>query len=510
MEIISQRPHASGAQEPRSFEDSLREMLASSPYLGLSLGLHVVLLLLLATAPDAPALDPERTIVASPEPPAEPPPPPPPPDEPPPIEPPEEPVETPQIIEDVVPVDVPVSTAPVVEGREDPGDLGLIGLGGGGPTPGTGRGIPPHRATREGPPLIIRSIDQALDWLARHQAEDGSWSCAGFDASCRQQPPCDGLGSPQYDVGVTGLALLAFLGAGNTHESGRYRQTVRRGLRYLTDVQGPDGNFGNALYGRHTYDHVLATLALVEAYALTGSRLFRGPAEDGLAHLYAIRNPGAAWRYAPFHPEMASTGNDMSVTGWAIMAMAEARDCGLPVDPVALEDAWLYLEEMTDPETGVTGYYDRGGRPARESGVMEQRWPHEQSESMTAVGVLCRIFADRELARPGNREAVEKGVAVIARLPPVWDDERPGRRDFYFWYYGSTALYQYGGKAWEDWQVRLLPAIAEQQRSEGEARGSWDPQHDPWGNQGGRIYATAILTLTLEAYFRFPSALGAH
>jgi len=46
-----------------------------------------------------------------------------------------------------------------------------------------------------------------------------------------------------HDVGITGLALLAFLGAGNTPKDGKYAEQVKNGLKYLVDVQQSNGNF---------------------------------------------------------------------------------------------------------------------------------------------------------------------------------------------------------------------------------------------------------------------------
>ena len=103
-------------------------------------------------------------------------------------------------------------------------------------------------------------------WVARLAA-------AAFDEECGKQGDdviCWGLGSPLHDVGITALSLLAFLGAGETNKSGKYRDTVKKALRWLTDVQDPTtGNFGNDQIGQHTYDHIIATLAMTEAYALT-------------------------------------------------------------------------------------------------------------------------------------------------------------------------------------------------------------------------------------------------
>jgi hypothetical protein len=516
VDPVTQRAHAPGAAGPRSFEDALRELLHDSPFFAVSALLHVLLLLLFAVAPAEPARDPDRVLIATAE--DSPPPPPPPPPIPPPteIEKPEPFTELPTPDETAVELpndaddrfDTPFTTV-----GDDIADAGEIGVGPG--TSGAGGPLGSKYIWRDGggdvPPPIDIAVTRALDWLARHQAHDGSWSCAGFDAQCRDSPACDGAGSPEFDVGVSSLALLAFLGAGQTPRRGEHAAVVGRGLRFLADVQRADGNFGNPALSRHTYDHALATLAMVEAYALSGGdRIFRKPAEAGLKHLSRIRNPGGAWRYAEFHPDMALAPNDVSVTGWAIMALTSARDCGLPFDAVALQDALLFLDEMTDPATGVTGYTARGGRPARQAGVMAARWPADESESMTAVAVLCRIFADDALSRPGARELVDRGAAVVARMKPLWSEDRPGRRDYYSWYYGSYALYQVGGQAWRDWEVTLVPVVAKHQLTEGDALGSWDPQHDPWGGEGGRVYSTAILALTMEVFSRYPTVLGSH
>ena len=78
-----------------------------------------------------------------------------------------------------------------------------------------------------------KSVDAALAWLARHQADDGAWYAAAFSEQC-EGAKCSGPGEPLYTPGLTGMALLAFLEDGNTHRTGEYADTVRRALRYLT------------------------------------------------------------------------------------------------------------------------------------------------------------------------------------------------------------------------------------------------------------------------------------
>jgi hypothetical protein len=70
------------------------------------------------------------------------------------------------------------------------------------------------------------AVNLGLDWLARHQEADGSWSF--------QHGP-DDPGTMVCPTAATGLALLAFLGAGHTHKKGDYKSHVTLGLKYLTD-----------------------------------------------------------------------------------------------------------------------------------------------------------------------------------------------------------------------------------------------------------------------------------
>ena len=45
--------------------------------------------------------------------------------------------------------------------------------------------------------------------------------------------------------------------------------------------------------------------------------------------------------------------------------------------------------------------------------------------------------------------------------------------------------------------------IVRRQKTKGHQAGSWDPDDSSWGTYGGRIYCTALATLSLEVYYRF-------
>jgi hypothetical protein len=122
---------------------------------------------------------------------------------------------------------------------------------------------------------------------------------------------------------------------------------------------------------------------------------------------------------------------------------------------------------------------------------------------MTAVALLCRVFLGQT---PETHPVMSLAADTMLKLPPVWDTTS-GAIDMYYWYYASFALYQMGGKWWDPWNKKMTAAVLRSQRQDGNAKGSWDPV-DPWGDDGGRVYSTAIMCLCLEVYYRYGKILG--
>ena len=81
-----------------------------------------------------------------------------------------------------------------------------------------------------------------------------------------------GAGSATADAGATGLALLCYLAAGQTHKTrGPYRMNIERGLVWLVRHQERDGNLAKGCISP-MYSHAMATMALCEAFGLSGDR----------------------------------------------------------------------------------------------------------------------------------------------------------------------------------------------------------------------------------------------
>jgi hypothetical protein len=381
-----------------------------------------------------------------------------------------------------------------------------------GPAGGAFRGRGGEKgAVPGGPNPREDAVLHALRWLAAHQSEDGGWEAAGFDKWCDRKPHTgerpDGDGKPMYDVGVTGLALCAFLGAGYTNRGEHeFASVVRKGLAYLKNMQDVEGCFGPRSTQHYIYNHACASLAMVEAYGMTESELLKLPAQRALNFIAISRNPYFVWRYG-----VKPGDNDSSVTGWMMMALksaqlinADAVKRGKPAPLILDEEAFdgvrAWFDKMTDPDYGRVGYIARGSGAARPQELVD-RFPAEKSESMTAVGMLARIFLGDD---PRRDPLIKKGADLCAKLLPTWN-VNDGSIDMYYWYYATLALFQIGGEHWTAWSGALGRAAIPNQRLDGtycSFKGSWDPV-DPWGPDGGRVYATALLAMCLEVHYRY-------
>ena len=109
------------------------------------------------------------------------------------------------------------------------------------------------------------------------------------------------------------------------------------------------------------------------------------------------------------------------------------------------------------------------------------------------------VAACRQLLPRTRTRSLTPLLDQIARHPPQWEDTQ---RNYYYWYYGTYALFQAGGQRWRRWNLAMQDALLPHQRDAGCARGSWDAIGE-WCLVGGRVYATALNALTLEIYYRY-------
>lgn len=341
-----------------------------------------------------------------------------------------------------------------------------------------------------------RAVELSLRWLAAHQNPAGYWDADGFDAYCPDGDRCIGRAGlvktdeegvdrqnagKEADVGVTALALLAFLGAGYTHEEGQYADQIDRTLSWLIRQQQPDGYLGGqATHFEKTYCHAMATYALAEALSLqsdlSSDARLRTPLTLATQYIVDNQNPDGGWRY------VKGQSSDMSIFGWQLMALKSAEIAGIPAPESTRAGMIRFLKDRSlGSNKGLAGYRLIGGQPL------------PPTDSMTAEALFCKQVLGISRTNPASLEAVGH---MLSRLP------RPSSHNLYYWYYGTLAMYQYGGPPWRQWNDALRDTLVAEQRTQGHATGSWDPKA-PWGAYGGRIFSTALSALCLEVYYRF-------
>jgi hypothetical protein len=350
-----------------------------------------------------------------------------------------------------------------------------------------------HRFNTERTPRDNRSaIDRGLEYLARTQCDDGCWR---FNDPHRTADAFPQPSSLRAESAATGLALLAFLGAGHDHFDGRYRRVIQDGLGFLVRIQQHRGEFfdDDDAAGKITrfYSHGIATLALCEAYGMTGDQRLRTPAQRALDHLAGkLESETLARRDLP------SASDDASIIGWQLATLRSGQLAGLKVGP----------ETLARIGDNLSASHDH----AAESG--------SQSDTIsTAVGMAVELH----LGGARSAERLRLAAEELLAHPPAFDDQPAEdeanaadnpRRDTYYWYYGSQAMYYLGGDDWQAWSEQLYPRLIQSQVASGPIAGSWEPANIATSQRSDtstRHYVTAMNLLSLETEQRRPTRVGA-
>ena len=139
--------------------------------------------------------------------------------------------------------------------------------------------------------LRRRPVQAALDWLAANQGADGRWDCSRHGGGRETQDAGHDRGGAggEADTGITGPGPPGVSRRRPDAPGRPLPATVQRGLEFLLRSQAADGNLaGNAELFARMYCHGMATLALSEAYAMTGDQRLR-PYVDRALQLHAPR-----------------------------------------------------------------------------------------------------------------------------------------------------------------------------------------------------------------------------
>lgn len=325
-------------------------------------------------------------------------------------------------------------------------------------------------------PASEQAVLRALRWLQSQQQSDGTW------------------GATQFKGAFTGLAVLCFLGHGETPQtSHEFGVVVTNAINALvTEGTRNQGrlNFGNDnLTGQASaYEHGICTYAACEAYTMTKDQRLVPIIQQAVDYIVKGQRPDGGWAYGySLAPDDAKQiKSDTSVSGWQIQALKAAHLTGIPgldktVHPI-LDLAMKNMDRVFNPKDGTFGYRRAG----------------DGHFFLTGVGVLAKLFwlgkVDHE-THEGLKTIQSKDLSYTG-----------ADCNLYAWYYDTQACYQAQGGAWDWWKGRFQDQLTGQQSGDG----SWPPTvgAEPGGlgklpEGDGPLYRTTLCCLMLEVFYRY-------
>lgn len=314
------------------------------------------------------------------------------------------------------------------------------------------------------------AVEKALRRLADGQSVSGLWEAP--------------RGSPAkvHEVGVTGLALMAFAANGSTHKNGPFAGVVERGINGLRALQ--KGGLIGAPEGNYMYNHAIATIALLEVFLRSGKDPdLRVACHEAVEFLVLAQNETGGWRYRKEDPVA-----DLSVTVWVLQALrtavlADFRDLAV--------GALIRARRMLEALRLQDGRYLYGvGFPQDESRLRDPAWWTTRLAMGAYGSLLCTQGIDRG--------QIEANAKVLLEVPLVHPEA--AQNDWSRLYYGSLLMFQIQGDLFAVWWRKVAPAVADLQAPDG----SFPPAFDKWSELGGAAYSTAMGALVLQTHHRFP------
>lgn len=319
-----------------------------------------------------------------------------------------------------------------------------------------------------------QAVLQGLRWLKETQNEDGSWT-----------------GSNQ--CAMTGFALLALLGHGESPGSAEFGETCLKAIQFLVKRgEAKGGVLSSSGEKNHLpYEHAIATQALAEALVFCENESLAVPGlRDAVfkAGQFIVSNQheSGGWDYG--YSESGVRGGDLSISSWQIGALAACQKSGVPLRNLTLcmKKALDYVEKRQGADGGF-GYSGRG----------DTHSPNGY-HTLTGAGMLCLEEGGRG-GQPAVRSAF-KYVEKKSRFHFNGED-----CDLYGQYYESLALRQRGGEFWKLHQARVMRQLVENQQPDGAWKapgGGKKPNAVAAAFTSNVHYRNCLCLLILESYYR--------
>lgn len=323
-------------------------------------------------------------------------------------------------------------------------------------------------------------VVNALRWLKKTQAADGSW--------------------PETKPAMTALALLTFLGHGETDKSREFGITVDRAIQFLLQSQEGNGHFKGR--DEKDYTHPIATYALCEAYAVTRLAQIKIPAQKAVQVLLDGQHVTGGFGY-----NLKRDGpDDTSYMSWCAQALVAADFARAMDDPAEVRKTKTVLVQA------FKGNYQtnsNNGDP-NEAGGFGYTTPGQTG--LTGAGAFCMQFLGS-----GQEKEVVAALRAMTNWSFAWLGKSSGS-DIYHAYYVTLAKFQAGGEEWRRWVKQVVPYLVKNQtillKAIPDANGRmvdagyWE-QADRTNRdtgEGSRVMTTCLCTLMLETCYRYVPA----
>ena len=289
-------------------------------------------------------------------------------------------------------------------------------------------------------PELERAVRRGLDYLARTQRPDGAWSDSGYGQVS----------------GVVGLAMMTFLAHGETPDDPKYGAVIRRAVDYIIRTQEPNGLLSGG-GGSPMYSHGFATLALAEVYGMIDDPRLGPALKKAVGLIVSSQNRLGGWRYS-----VGSADADTTVSGAQMIALRAAANAGIEVPEETIQRGVEYYKSCYCPGGGF-GYTS----------------PNSPNRTRGGIGLLV-------LSLSGQYRSPEAKATADFLLAHSADQSY----FYYMCYYCSQAMFQAGGRYWNEWNETMTPALISMQQPDG----SWSGASDT----GGPTAGTAMAMLAIE------------
>ena len=303
------------------------------------------------------------------------------------------------------------------------------------------------------------------------------------------------------DLGLVGMGTLAFLADGHFPGRGKYGDAVEKSVSYVLDHGKSSGLLNVAGDRRDMYNHGLATFVLGQAHGMTGDKRINASLDKALKLIAYAQCEDGGWDYVAHRQQR---GHDLSLAVMQAKALRSAVDSGLDVPPEVVELAIQSVREHYSPQ----GVSHRA--PESEQRKVPGQFTYSKgggggTVAMAAAGVVClQEFGQYDDWRiPKNMDIIAEHIKKNTKNPPNRNGQLPF--DAYTLYYVGQALYQVGDPYWEESYPLLRDYLIKSQRINADR----PDEHGKWaagghvGGKSGDLYGTSVACFILAMPNRY-------